>query len=80
MAKKPAAPKTQAPQANKQLVDAIIAVKHLQDFINAHGSVEKAIGAVDRVNTLCNLTGSFAQLKAALEIVGTPEPVAPPAE
>jgi len=82
MAKKVAAPRKPEPEANQQLVDAIKAVKHLQGFIAEHGSVEKAIAAVDRVEQLTAITGGAAALKQALKIVGeTPEEAAPaPAE
>lgn len=83
MAKKTAAPKKSEPQANKQLVDAIKAVRHLQDFINQHGSVAQALEAVDRVYNLSKLTGGFEALKQALKIVGggdeAPAPEAEPA-
>jgi hypothetical protein len=74
MAKKAAAPKA-APAAdkNKQLVDAIITVKQLQDFIKEHGSLDKALGAVNRVYGLIELTGGIGQLTQALEIVGREE-------
>jgi hypothetical protein len=70
MAKKAAAPKTPTADKSKQLVDAIITVKQLQDFIREHGDVDKALGAVSRVYGLIELTGGVNQLKQALEIVG----------
>lgn len=77
MAKKVAAPKkpeVAAPaDASKQLVDAIVAVKHLQAFISQNGGLDNALAAVTRVDDLVKLTGSFAQLKQALEIVGKPD-------
>jgi hypothetical protein len=42
----------------------------LQDFIHQHGSLEKALEAVARVNQLIGLTGGVSQLNAALQIVG----------
>jgi len=77
MSKKPVAPKKVAPEANNQLVEAIIAVKHLQEFIQEHGSLEKSLGAVDRVYQLSQLTGGFVELKKALEIVGGGAPQEP---
>lgn len=70
MAKKVAPPRKPEPEANKQLVDAIIAVKHLQGFIQEHGTLERALAAVDRVDQLTALTGGVAALKQALQIVG----------
>ena len=72
MAKKtPAA--TKAPQkvdSTKQLVDAIVAVKQLQNFIKEHGGLEKALAAVARVKELVELTSGFDPLQQALAIVG----------
>ncbi len=77
MAKKTAAPKKPVAAENSQsLVDAIITVKQLQDFIRENGGTEKALDAVSRVNGLIELTGGIEQLKQALEIVGR-EPAAP---
>jgi hypothetical protein len=82
MAKKVPAPKKPAADNTKQLVEAIATVKHLQDFIKEHGSVDKALGAVSRVCGLVELTGGIGQLKQALEIVGRegaePQEQAPP--
>jgi hypothetical protein len=70
MAKKAPAPKAQAADSTKQLVDAIITVKRLQDFIHEHGNLERAVEAVARVQGLIDLTGGFGPLKQALEIIG----------
>ncbi|MCU0872488.1 MAG: hypothetical protein MUE50_09095 [Pirellulaceae bacterium] len=71
MAKKAAAPiKPQADDSSKQLVDAIITVKNLQEFIREHGEVQKALDAVGRVQKLVQMTGGFDQLQQALSIVG----------
>ena len=71
MAKKAAAPiKPQADDSSKQLVDAIITVKNLQEFIREHGEVQKALDAVGRVHKLVEMTGGFEQLQQALSIVG----------
>ncbi len=71
MAKKAAAPiKPQADDSSKQLVDAIITVKNLQEFIREHGEVQKALDAVGRVQKLVQMTGGFEQLQQALTIVG----------
>ena len=80
MAKKAvAAPKKpEASAPNKQLVDAIITVKSLQDFIQQHGGVSQALSAVSGVQKLVELTGSFNALTQALSIVGG-EPAAPQA-
>lgn len=69
MVKKEVAKKSAEP-VNKQLVDAIITVKSLQEFIKEHGTVAAALGAVQRVQQLIQLTGGFCQLTEALEIVG----------
>jgi hypothetical protein len=76
MAKKTAAPKKPATESCQQLIDAIAAVKQLQDFVKEHGTVEKALAAAVRVQGLIEMTGSFAALKQALEIVG--QEAAPP--
>lgn len=68
MAKKASAAKTAA--ATNPLVEAIATVKRLQAFLEAHGSAAKAVDAVESVRSLVELTGGFAQLKQALEIVG----------
>jgi hypothetical protein len=70
MAKKAAAPKPQTPDSNKQLVDAIITVKRLQDFMGQHGGLERAVSVVAGVEDMVQLTGGFLQLRQALEIVG----------
>jgi hypothetical protein len=71
MAKKAAAPiKPPADDSSKQLVDAIITVKNLQEFIREHGEVQKALDAVGRVQKLVQMTGGFDQLQQALSIVG----------
>jgi hypothetical protein len=73
MAKKAAAPKKPAAESTKQLVDAIVTVKALQDYIKENGGLEKALDAVNKVYKLIELTGGFEQLKQALEIVGKDE-------
>ncbi len=72
MAKKAVATvsKPQAEDSTKQLVDAIITVKNLQEFIREHGEVQKALDAVGRVHKLVDMTGGFEQLQQALSIVG----------
>ena len=71
VAKKPEAP---APVDKTQnLVEAIVTVRNLQDFIKDRGGLEAALGTVTRVGDLVDLTGGFAELKAALEIVGREE-------
>ena len=71
MSKKTApAAKPQPDESTKQLVDAIITVKNLQEFIRDHGDVQKALDAVGRVHKLVELTGGFDQLSQALSIVG----------
>ena len=55
---------------SKQLVEAIITVRTLQDFVKERGGLEAALGTVTRVADLVTMTGSFNDLKAALEIVG----------
>jgi len=54
----------------KNLVEAIVTVRNLQDFIKDRGGLEAALGTVARVGDLVTLTGGFEDLKAALEIVG----------
>ena len=78
MAKKTPAAKKPADDATKQLVDAIVTVRHLQEFIKEHGSLEKALDAVAKVYGLMKLTGGVEQLRQALNIVGA-ESAAPPA-
>jgi hypothetical protein len=70
MPKKAPAPKKPEADSSRQLVEAIVTVKHLQDFIKEHGGVDKALEAVARVNQLIELTGGVEQLKQALSIVG----------
>jgi len=60
-------------ESSRGLVEAIVTVKHLQDFIKEHGSLESALAAVNRVNSLIELTGGVESLKEALEIVGKEE-------
>jgi hypothetical protein len=74
MAKK--APPPKKAEGSQQLIEAIATVKQLQDFVKEHGNVERAIATATRVNGLIEMTGSFQQLKQALEIVGQ-EPAAP---
>jgi hypothetical protein len=62
--------KPQVEDSSKQLVDAIITVKNLQEFIRDHGEVQKALDAVGRVHKLVDMTGGFEQLQQALSIVG----------
>ncbi len=57
-------------EQSKQLVEAIATVRNLQDFIKDRGGLEAALGTVTRVADLVCMTGSFDDLKAALEIVG----------
>ena len=74
MAKKAAVakkPEVAAPvDKTKNLVEAIVTVRNLQDFIKDRDGLEAALGTVTRVGDLVALTGGFAELKAALEIVG----------
>ena len=74
MAKKAAVvkkPEVLTPSTKSQnLVEAIVTVRNLQDFIKDRGGLEAALGTVTRVGDLIALTGGFAELKAALEIVG----------
>ena len=70
MVKKTPVPKKPAADSSRNLIDAIATVKQLQDYVKEHGDVEKAIAAAVRVHGLIEMTGSFAQLKQALEIVG----------
>ena len=76
MAKKTPAPKKPTTGNSMQLIDAIATVKQLQDFIQEHGTLEKALAAAARVHGLIEMTGGFDQLKQALEIVG--KEAAPP--
>lgn len=78
MAKKPAVVKKPTASCNKQLVDAIVAVKTLQDFIADHGDSTRAIEAVARVQKMAELTGGFESLIAALKIVGGESTAAEP--
>ena len=68
VAKKPEA-SAQADKT-KNLVEAIVTVRNLQDFIKDRGGLEAALDTVTRVGDLVALTGGFAELKTALEIVG----------
>jgi hypothetical protein len=77
MAKK-TPPKKPTADGSRQLIDAIAAVKQLQDFVAEHGTLEKALAAAARVRGLIEMTGGFDQLKQALEIVG--QESAPPQE
>jgi len=61
---------------NQNLVEAIVTVRNLQDFIKERGGLEAALGTVTRVGDLIGLTGGFAELEAALEIVGGENPPA----
>ena len=70
MAKKAPTPKKPTADHSKCLIDAIATVKQLQDFVQEHGGVEKALAAVARVQGLVEMTDGFCQLKQALEIVG----------
>jgi hypothetical protein len=74
MAKKAAIKKpegvTSPSDHSKQLVEAIVTVRTLQDFIKERGGLDTALGTVTRVADLVTMTGSFEDLKAALEIVG----------
>jgi hypothetical protein len=75
MAKKSPVSKQPATGGSQQLINAIATVKQLQDFIKEHGDVERALAAATRVHGLIEMTGGFASLKQALEIVGK-EPAA----
>jgi hypothetical protein len=80
MAKKPAVAKKPTVECTKQLVEAIVTVKSLQDFIAGNGGVDQAIEAAARVQKLIELTGGFDELNLALKIVGgEPAPAAPQA-
>ena len=73
MAKKAAAKKPETVTAadhSKQLVEAIATVRNLQEFIKERGGLDAALGTITRVSDLVCMTGSFDDLKAALEIVG----------
>ena len=67
----PKAPTTA--EHTKQLVEAIATVRSLQDFIKEQRGLESALGTVTRVSDLVTMTGSFGDLRAALEIVGREE-------
>jgi len=67
--KKPEVSST-ASTKSQNLVEAIVTVRNLQDFIKDRGGLEAALGTVTRVGDLIALTGGFVELKAALEIVG----------
>ena len=54
----------------QNLIEAIVTVRNLQDFIKDRGGLEAALGTVTRVADLVAMTGGFAELKEALEIVG----------
>ena len=77
MAKKAVAtkkPEVPAQSSKTQcLVEAIVTVRNLQDFIKDRGGLEAAVSTVARVSDLVALTGGFAELKSALEIVGREE-------
>lgn len=60
----------------KNLVEAIVTVRNLQDFIKDRGGLEAALGTVARVADLVCLTGGFPGLTEALEIVGRENPPA----
>ena len=83
MAKKMPVPRKAGEDPSQQFVDAIITVKHVQEFVKEHGGLAQAQEAVNRVQKLVELTGNFRQLKQVLEIVGaeaestTSEGVAP---
>jgi hypothetical protein len=81
MAKKAAVAKkpevTTPAEKTKVWVDAIVAVRNLDSFIKDRGGLEAALGTVDRVADLVALTGSFEDLKSALEIVGREISTAP---
>ncbi len=68
VAKKPEVPSQS--DKTKNLVEAIVTVRNLQDFIKDRGGLEAALGTVARVGDLVALTGGFEDLKASLEIVG----------
>ena len=74
MAKKTPAPVKTPSNQSKQLLDAIVTVRQLQEFIREHGTLEKALDAAVRVNALIKMTGGFDQLKEALEVVGKEPP------
>ncbi len=71
MAKKAAAGQREQADSTKQLLDAIVTVRRLQDFVKEHGSLQRALDAVARVRGLVELTGGFDQLRQALEVVGS---------
>ena len=67
-AKKPAPAKVA--EKTQCLVNAIVTVKQLQNFIQGHGGLENAISQVTRVQELVKMTGGFEELKEAVSIVG----------
>jgi hypothetical protein len=67
----------QTTDQSKQLVEAIVTVRSLQDFIKERGGLEAALATVTRVADMVCMTGSFGDLKSALEIVGREEAPAP---
>jgi hypothetical protein len=79
MAKKAPIAKKPTADSCKCLIDAIATVKQLQDFVQEHGSAEKALAAAARVHGLIEMTGGYCQLKQALEIVSGKEAAAPQA-
>ena len=56
--KKPEVPSSVGQDQN--LVEAIVTVRNLQDFIKDRGGLEPALGTVARVGDLVALTGGFA--------------------
>ena len=72
MAKKAATPKAAAPECtpNQDLLQAIVTVRHLQEFIKEHGGLDKSLAAVVRVHELIEMTGGVERLKQGLELVG----------
>jgi hypothetical protein len=77
MAKKAPTAKKPTTESSQCLIDAIATVKQLQDFVQEHGGIERALAAAARVHGLIEMTGGYCQLKHALEIVGGQEPTAP---
>jgi hypothetical protein len=70
-AKKPAPAKVA--EKTQCLVNAIVTVKQLQNFIQGHGGLENALNQVARVEELVKMTGGFEELKDAVSIVGKPD-------